>query len=85
MKIVMLVENTVKDTKLKSKFGLSIYIETSKHKILLDLGPDDTYLHNARKMSIDLTEVDTVVLSHGHFDHGCNYYKYNFNEMDFID
>jgi len=70
MKIVMLVENTVKDTKLKPKFGLSIYIETSKHKILLDLGPDDTYLHNARKMGIDLTEVDTVVLSHGHFDHG---------------
>jgi len=70
VKIVALVENTVKDTGLQSKHGLSVYIETGKHKVLFDLGPDDTYLHNAKKLSIDLAEIDTVVISHGHKDHG---------------
>ena len=70
MRITVLVENTTKDTRLKPKHGLSIYIETSKHKVLFDLGPDDTYLVNARRLGIDLSDVDTVVLSHGHKDHG---------------
>ena len=70
MKVITLVENTTKNPKLKSKHGLSIYIETTKHKILFDLGPDNTYQHNAKELGIDLTAVDTVVISHGHFDHG---------------
>ena len=70
MKIIALVENTTEDKALKPKHGLSVYIETLKHKILFDLGPDDAFIHNAHKLGIDLTEVDTVVISHGHFDHG---------------
>jgi len=70
MKIIALVENTVKDSNLKPKHGLSFYIETRKQKILFDLGPDDTCLYNAQKLGIDLTEVDIVILSHGHKDHG---------------
>ena len=70
MKITILVENTTIDTRLTPKHGLSIYIETNKHKVLFDLGPDDTYLVNARILGIDLSQVDTVVLSHGHKDHG---------------
>jgi len=70
MKITVLVENTTKDETLKPKHGLSIYIETNKHNVLFDLGPDGTYLDNARKLGIDLSEVDTLVISHGHFDHG---------------
>jgi len=70
MKISALVENTTIDSALIPKHGLSIYIETANHKILFDLGPDDTCLHNAKIMGIDLAEVDTVVLSHGHYDHG---------------
>ena len=70
MKIITLMENTSKDTSLISKHGLSIYIETSNHKLLFDLGPDDAYLHNAKNLGVDLTEVDTVIISHGHSDHG---------------
>ncbi|MCL2436461.1 MAG: MBL fold metallo-hydrolase [Clostridiales bacterium] len=70
MKITVLVENTTKDAALQSKHGLSIYIETAKHKVLFDLGPDDAALNNAQKLGIDLSEVDTVVISHGHKDHG---------------
>jgi len=70
MKIVALVENTTKNMTLKPKHGLSIYIETHKHKILFDLGSGDVFIHNASKLGIDLADVDTVVISHGHFDHG---------------
>jgi len=70
MKITALLENTVKDPALKAKHGLSFYIETTKHKVLFDLGPDDSYIHNAQMMGIDLTQVDTVIISHGHYDHG---------------
>lgn len=69
MKIVSLVENTSKSD-LKARHGLSLYIETKSHKILFDLGPDKTLFDNAAKRSIDLSEIDTVVISHGHVDHG---------------
>lgn len=69
MRITALVENTSK-CELKAKHGLSLYIETRRHKILFDLGPDRTLFDNAKKRNIDLTEIDTVILSHGHIDHG---------------
>ncbi|WP_167956153.1 MBL fold metallo-hydrolase [Anaerosporobacter faecicola] len=69
MKITALVENQAKDD-CKAKHGLSLYIETQKHKILFDLGPDSTLFTNAAKKNIDLTKVDTVIISHGHMDHG---------------
>ena len=69
MKITALVENE-SSCELKAKHGLSLYIETDRHKILFDLGPDETLFQNAAKRNIDLTQVDTVVISHGHLDHG---------------
>lgn len=69
MKITSLVENTSK-SELKAKHGLSLYIETKEHKILFDLGPDNTLFENASKRNIDISKVDTVIISHGHVDHG---------------
>ncbi len=69
MKITALVENETK-CELKSKHGLSLYIETVKHKILFDLGPDSTLFENAKVRGINLSDVDTVIISHGHMDHG---------------
>ncbi len=69
MKILSLVENTTLSD-LKTKHGLSLYIETNSHKILFDLGPDETLFENAASRNIDLTQVDTVIISHGHNDHG---------------
>jgi 7,8-dihydropterin-6-yl-methyl-4-(beta-D-ribofuranosyl)aminobenzene 5'-phosphate synthase len=70
VKITALLENTTHDASLLAKHGLSIYIETKKHKILFDFGPGDEYLQNAQALGIDLAEVDIAVLSHGHSDHG---------------
>ena len=69
MKIINLIENTEGTSGCACAHGLSFYIETRKHKLLLDLGPSAETLNNAKKLGIDLTAVDTVVLSHGHYDH----------------
>lgn len=69
MRIVNLIENTQGHAGCTFAHGLSFYIETEKHKVLMDLGPSGDTLANAEALGIDLKEVDTVVLSHGHYDH----------------
>ncbi len=69
MRIVNLIENTEGKTGCLYEHGLSFYIETEKHKILMDTGASDAYIANAPKLGIDLKQVDAVVLSHGHYDH----------------
>lgn len=68
MKITALVENQSHGD-LKAKHGLSLYIQTQNHRILFDVGPDDTLFKNAAVRGIDLSEIDTVIISHGHIDH----------------
>ena len=70
MKIITLLENTAYGAGLCAAHGLSLYIETPKHKILFDMGPDGRFIENAKKLGVDLSAVDIAVLSHGHFDHG---------------
>lgn len=70
MIIKTLVENTSNSDKYRCEHGLSLYIETDKHRLLFDLGQKDLFRENARKMDIDLTQIDTVIISHGHYDHG---------------
>ena len=69
MKVVILMENsTCKDT-VACAHGLSMYIETAQHKILFDMGPDAQFIENAKKLGVDLTQVDIAFLSHAHNDH----------------
>lgn len=70
MIIKVLVENTAISAEYGNVHGLCLYIETAKHKILFDLGPDKLFLDNAEKMGVKIDEIDTVVISHGHNDHG---------------
>ncbi|MHA1450640.1 MAG: MBL fold metallo-hydrolase, partial [Candidatus Hodarchaeales archaeon] len=45
-------------------------IDDSKLRILFDTGPSPVALmHNVKNLKVDLTKVDTIVLSHGHWDH----------------
>ena len=70
MKIVALLENTTNNSKIEVEHGLSLYIETEKHKILFDFGQTDLFAQNAKKLGVDIKEVDFAILSHDHYDHG---------------
>lgn len=68
MKIAILLDNTAKEG-FKFVHGFSAVVEADK-KVLFDVGPNALFLENAKKMSISINAIDTVVLSHGHWDHG---------------
>lgn len=70
IKITALIEETTSKSELTSEHGLSMYIETDKHKILFDAGASDEFAKNAKKMGIDISKIDIAFLSHGHYDHG---------------
>ncbi len=69
MKIINLIEDTAGERGCLYEHGLSFYIETAHHRLLLDTGASGAFIENAAEKGIDLTAVDTVVLSHGHYDH----------------
>ena len=69
MKITTLLENKTTSASLRCEHGLSLYIETEKHKILFDSGASGAFWENAKALSIDLTQVDIAFLSHAHNDH----------------
>jgi 7,8-dihydropterin-6-yl-methyl-4-(beta-D-ribofuranosyl)aminobenzene 5'-phosphate synthase len=68
IKITILVDNQA-DKKLASEHGLSLLIQTPDRHILFDTGQGSLFAHNAHTLGIDLGKTDTLVLSHGHFDH----------------
>lgn len=69
MKIVTLIENLVFSPGLVAENGLSLLIDTGHRQILFDTGQTDAFMTNAQKLGVDLAEVDTVVISHGLYDH----------------
>jgi len=69
MKIINLMENLKGEKNCVVEHGLSFYVETDNHKILVDTGASDAFLTNAKELGVDLTQVDIVILSHGHYDH----------------
>lgn len=69
MKVKVLIDNKTKEKIFKPEWGLSVYIEFENHKFLLDTGWHGYFASNAKKMGINLADVDYGILSHGHMDH----------------
>ncbi len=70
MIIKTLVENTSMFKNFGSEHGLSLYIETKYHRILFDVGASELFLENSKRMDVNIADVDFLVISHGHYDHG---------------
>ena len=70
MRISVLMENTAGSEALQAEHGLSLFVETKRHKILFDTGQSGAFADNAARMGVDLSQVDLAILSHGHYDHG---------------
>jgi 7,8-dihydropterin-6-yl-methyl-4-(beta-D-ribofuranosyl)aminobenzene 5'-phosphate synthase len=75
MKISILTDNHP-GVNTPAEHGLSYFIEYDGKRLLFDAGQSDMFLKNAVTMHVSLTEIDSIVLSHGHFDHG--------NGLDFL-
>ena len=56
-------------TPLCGEWGLSVYIEFEGKRYLLDTGASRRFASNAAAMGIDLSKVDSAILSHAHYDH----------------
>ena len=70
LKITTLIENSQGEhLGLKTEHGISFLIEKDDAKILFDAGETDSFIYNASRLNISLDDVQTVVLSHGHYDH----------------
>lgn len=76
IRFVTLMEDNLCGNGLVAEHGLSIYIETEKHKLLVDTGKSEKTWENAKVKGIDLAQIDTVVLSHGHYDHSGGLMKF---------
>ncbi len=70
MIIKTIVENTSASKDYGNEHGLSLYLETSRHKILFDVGASDLFLQNAKRLDVNIADIDFLVISHGHYDHG---------------
>lgn len=69
MKLYVLVDNTA-SANFQAEHGLSYLIDYDE-RILFDTGHSDLFLKNAKKLNVDLSnKVESIVLSHGHWDHG---------------
>lgn len=69
MKIINLIEDSEGEQGLLFEHGLCFYVETEKHRLLVDTGASDAFIKNAAIHGVDLASVDTLIISHGHYDH----------------
>jgi 7,8-dihydropterin-6-yl-methyl-4-(beta-D-ribofuranosyl)aminobenzene 5'-phosphate synthase len=72
MRITALVENTRPDSRrnLRAEHGLSLHVHREDIQILFDTGATEAFSDNAEKLGVNIQEVDMVVISHHHYDHG---------------
>lgn len=81
IKIVVLNDDRCLNKNLYSSHGLSLYLECDNHKYLFDVGQDDNFIKNSNILNIDLQSIDSIILSHGHYDHseGLKYLSERYN------
>ena len=72
MKITTLVENHEDEgnTSLKAEHGVSFFIEVGDHVYMSDVGQSGNFADNAAMLCVDLGRVETLAISHHHYDHG---------------
>ena len=70
VELTILCDNTAAMKEgIQAEHGFSVLLETDETLLLFDTGQSDVFWHNAEILGKDLTKIDRVVLSHGHYDH----------------
>ena len=69
IRLIILVDNNAQ-AGCSAEHGFALWLETADKRILFDAAQNsNTLLGNAKALGIDLTRTDTLILSHGHYDH----------------
>jgi 7,8-dihydropterin-6-yl-methyl-4-(beta-D-ribofuranosyl)aminobenzene 5'-phosphate synthase len=69
-RLTVLCENSVeKPVQAIGEHGFSCLVETDNGAFLFDTGQGLGLLHNAELLNVSLSDLQGVILSHGHFDH----------------
>ncbi|WP_411681981.1 MBL fold metallo-hydrolase [Clostridium thailandense] len=70
MKLTVLIDNnTFIDRYFYGEPGVSYFIQEGDNSILFDVGYTDAFIRNAHKMNVNLKNINSIVISHGHIDH----------------
>jgi 7,8-dihydropterin-6-yl-methyl-4-(beta-D-ribofuranosyl)aminobenzene 5'-phosphate synthase len=69
LKISQLVENTAIGPGLLGEHGNSFFIEADEYLLLFDTGQGLTLRRNSERLDIPLKSIQSIVVSHGHYDH----------------
>ncbi len=54
----------------RGEHGFSALTESRDHNILFDTGASNLCIRNSRQFELEMFGVDSIVLSHNHYDHG---------------
>ena len=63
----VLIENAARPG-LQAEHGWAVLVETGGFRLLFDTGASPQLLDNAHRMGVDLTWLDGLALSNGHYD-----------------
>ncbi len=70
MRITILYDNTLFNDGLTAGWGFTALVEAENHRILFDTGENgQILLDNMTRLDIDPKGIDTVFISHHHYDH----------------
>ncbi|MFW5752726.1 MAG: MBL fold metallo-hydrolase [Planctomycetota bacterium] len=69
VQITCLIEDRDPAPGLVAEHGLALHVRTRTASVLFDTGASPACLRNAAALGLDLSTLDAVVLSHGHYDH----------------
>jgi 7,8-dihydropterin-6-yl-methyl-4-(beta-D-ribofuranosyl)aminobenzene 5'-phosphate synthase len=69
LELTVLVENQPIGRGLLGEHGLAFHLNADGRSVLFDTGQGLTLTHNAEHLGIDLSKLEAIVLSHGHYDH----------------
>jgi len=68
-RLTVICENTVVRPGFIGEHGFAALLETKNGFILFDTGQGFSLIHNLLRFLKDVTKIEKVVLSHGHYDH----------------
>ena len=69
LRITILADNCVATRTTRGEHGLCLHLALGTRRLLFDTGQGLVLTDNAQALAIDLGAIDTIVLSHGHYDH----------------